>query len=128
MDPRPSRTGLRGASGHMNVYATCADLEPALRVHDLVLLHFDALIGGARVDVRIRPSRIEWSIVGRNGVVDMMPRSAIRSTTINKVGYRRWQLTVIAANATVQFRLDKTTSARVKDHLGQRSLASDLSF
>lgn len=88
-------------------------------MQDIQLMHFTSHIAGGVADVRILPSRVQWTIRGRQQVVDVIPIRAIASVATRKVLPNRSMLTICSTASAVEFRVQRAVAERVKTMLTQ---------
>ena len=65
-------------------------------------MQFSARVDGSSACVRIKPSRLEWSLVGHEWVIQMAPMASISAVT-SDVGLSRSNLVVTTTLGAVEF-------------------------
>ncbi|MEO7370582.1 MAG: hypothetical protein ABIZ69_06960 [Ilumatobacteraceae bacterium] len=81
---------------------------------------FRSSLAGVVTDVRILPTRIEWSVAGQRQVIEMMPASAISTVTISRAGYAKRILDVVGCGRSVRFRTTRAIAEDAKRILDER--------
>ena len=77
------------------------------------LMQFSARVGRSRACVRVQPSRLEWSQVGRQWVIQMAPMTSITAVTL-KPGPLKSSLIISMAAGTADFSVDPGTAEQAR--------------
>jgi hypothetical protein len=72
------------------------------------LMQFSARVDGCSAYVRIQPSRLEWSLVGREWVIVMAPIASVTAVA-SEPGSLKSTLVVTTSVGTVEFRIQPET-------------------
>jgi hypothetical protein len=72
------------------------------------LMQFSARVDGSSAYVRIQPSRLEWSLVGREWVIVMAPIASVTAVA-SEPGSLKSSLVVTTNVGTVEFRIQPET-------------------
>ena len=71
-------------------------------------MQFSARVDGCSAYVRIQPRRLEWSLVGREWVIQMAPIASVTAIT-SEPGSLKSSLIVVTNVGTVEFRIQSET-------------------
>ena len=77
------------------------------------LMQFSARVGRSSACVRVRTSRLEWSLVGRQWVIQMAPMTSITAVTL-KPGRLKSSLIISMAVGTADFSVEPGTAEQAR--------------
>lgn len=89
---------------------------------DASFMEFWARVGGSGAYVRILPTQIEWSLIGRRWTVEVVPIETVRSVTVTS-GLSRSTLAVNTDGGRLEFYVDPVTAQHAHARL-RRLIAS----
>ncbi len=89
-------------------------------------MQFSARVDGSSACVRIKSSRLEWSLVGREWVIRMAPMASVSAVT-SEVGSSMPNLCVTTTLGVVNFRVENATTAEQAQVLLTRLVAATAS-
>ena len=81
-------------------------------------MQFSARVDGCSAYVRIQPSRLEWSLVGREWVIQMAPIASVAAIA-SEPGSLKSSLIVATNVGTVEFRIQPETCEQARALLVQ---------
>jgi hypothetical protein len=86
-------------------------------------MQFSARVDGCSAYVRIQQRRLEWSLVGREWVIQMAPIASV-TAVVSQPGSLRSSLTVATSVGTVEFRIQPETCEPARALLAQLVIAA----
>ena len=89
---------LVAVAGGTSLRVTTTQLAPTIQRSD-PLMQFPPRVDGCSAYVRVQPRRLEWSLVGREWVIQMAPIASVPATT-SEAGSLRSSLIVVTIVGT----------------------------
>jgi hypothetical protein len=80
------------------------------------LMQFSARVGSSRACVRIQSSRLEWSLIGRQWIIQMAPMTSITAVQVEPLRVRS-RLILKTTVGMADFRVDSETADKARDLL-----------
>jgi hypothetical protein len=79
-------------------------------MQEIKLMQFASHIAGKRADVRILASRVQWTVRGRQHVIDVIPIGAIESVAAKRARPGKSMLTISSQASAIQFRVKRAVA------------------